>query len=214
MAANLTTHGPILFAQSFSQKGPFSGALPERAGQSFLAGTPVQLYTSGSNKYTQAWDGVTVANGILGVSLCNGSNLASNGAGAPSGYGPVGSPRAIQSYGSVPNQPSAINLAIGTPVTDGRTLYQLADGDTIFEAFYDNSTGAVAADYTPNGSQIGSTFGLTKDANGYWYVDGGVTGANAVVEIVGANPVYGFGQVNGRVRFTFIASARALSSTI
>lgn len=211
---NLTVHMPINFAQSMSQKGPFSGSWPERAGQNFKAGTPVQPYTSGLNKFAQAWDGATVANGILGIAYGPGSNLPSNGAGAPTQFNPVGGPRAIASYGSVPNQAGAVNLAIGTPATDGRTLFMQADGDTIFEATYDNSVGNVAADYTPTSSQQGTAYGLTIDANGSWYVDGGVTGANAVAQIVGQNPDYGFGQVNGVVRFIIIASARALSAGI
>ena len=50
--------------------------------------------------------------------------------------------------------------------------------------------------------------GLLLDSTGYWYVDGGVTGGNAVAMIVGQNPDYGFGQVNGKVRFKIIASAQ------
>jgi hypothetical protein len=126
----------------------------------------------------------------------------------------VGPPRATGTFGSVTNQSAAVNIAIGQPATDGRTLYQVADGDTIFEAVYDNSTGTVAADYTPTSSQIGTAYGLTVDSSGYWYVDGGVTGANAVAVIVGQNPDYGFGQVNGSVRFVILAAARAIPSII
>jgi hypothetical protein len=213
MAANLTTHGPISFAQSYSQKGPFSKGWPEKAGQTFQPGTPVQPYTTGLTKFVQAWDGTTVANGIWGIAYANGSNLPTNGAGAPTAFNPVGPPRAIATFGSVINQPSAVNIAIGTPVSDGRTLFMLADGDTIFEGVYDNSAGAVGADWTPTSSQVGTAYGLTIDASGYWYVNGGVTGANAVVEIVGDNPDYGFGQLNGRVRFQVIPSARFITTT-
>lgn len=208
MAANLTTHTPISFAQSTNQKGPFSSAYPEKAGQTFKGGTPVQPSVVGLNTFVQAWDGTTFAAAIWGIAYAFGQNLATNGAGAPAQFGPVGPPRATATFGSVPNQSAAVNIAVGTPASDGRTYFMNSDPDTIFEATYDNSTGAVAADYTPTASQIGSTYGLTRDANGLWYVDGGVTGGSAVVEIVGANPDYGFGFVNGLVRFKIIAAAR------
>lgn len=205
---NLTTHGPIVFAESTNQKGPYSGAWPERAGQTFKAGVPVQPYTTGSSTFVQAWDGTTFAAAIWGISYSWANNLPTNGAGAPVQFGPVGPPRAIQTYGNVINQPAAVNIAVGAPATDGRTYFMEADGSTIFEGVYDNSTGTVAADYTPGSSLVGTNLGLTIDANGYWYIDGGVTGADAVVEIVGANPDYGFGLVNGRLRFKILASAR------
>ena len=211
---NLLTHTPINFAQSLSQKGPFSMAWAERAGQTFKGGTPVQPFTAAPNRFVQAWDGTTVAQGIWGIAYSFGSNLPSNGAGAPSQFNPVGPPRAIQTYGSVPNQPNAVNIAIGAPATDGRTLFMLADGDNIFEATYDNSVGNVPADYTPQSQQEGQNYGLTLDANGLWYVDGGVTGANAVVQIVGQNPDYGFGEVNGIVRFIIIPTARFLTAVL
>jgi hypothetical protein len=214
MATNITNHGPITFAQSLSQKGPFSRAFPERAGQTYKAGTPVQPYTSAPNKFVQAWDGTTYANGIWGIALGNGSNLPTNGAGAPVQFGPVGGSKASSTYGSVPNQSGAVNIAIGAPATDGRALFMLADGDTIFEVTYDNSAGAVAADYTPNSTQVGTNYGLVVDASGYWFLDGSVTGASAVAQIVGDNPDYGFGQVNGKVRIQIIPSARFISAAL
>ncbi len=211
MAANLATHLPIFFVQSISQKGPFSrGDIGEKAGQTFKQGVPVQKITVSTNGFMQEWDGTTFAVGIAGFGYAPGQNLPTNGAGAPSGFGPVGPPRSTQTFGAVVNQPSAVNIAVGSPASDGRTLFMLANPDTIFEAVYDNSTGTVAADYTPTSSQIGSTYGLTKDANGYWYVDGGVTGGSAVVEIVGADPNNGFGQVNGWVRFKVLAAAQQI----
>lgn len=205
---NLTTHGPIYFVQSVSQKGPFSLGWPEKESQTFKAGTPVQPYTTGGNTFTQAWDGSTVAAAIWGFSYSTGSNLPTNGAGAPVQFGPVGPPRATGTFGSVVNQPSAVNIAVGQPASDGRTLFMQALQDTIFEGVYDNSTGTVAADYTPTSSLVGTAIGLTVDASGYWYPDGGVTGSDAVIEIVGANPDYGFGFVNGKVRFKVTVAAQ------
>jgi hypothetical protein len=90
----------------------------------------------------------------------------------------------------------------------------LADGDTIFEGVFDDSTGSVAADYTPTSSLVGSSFGLTIDASGYYYIDRAITGSSAVVQIVGQNPDYGFGQVNGRVRFVVLAAARYINNVL
>lgn len=208
MPVNITNHGPITYAQSQSQKAPFSFARPERAGMTFKQGTPVQPYTTGGQTYVQAWDGATVANAIWGISYSFGLNLPTNGAGAPSQFGPVGPPKAIASYGSVPNQSAALNIAIGTPVTDGRTYFMAANSDTIFQAVWDNSNGAVAADYTPTSANEGIAYGLTIDANGFWFIDASVTGANAICKIVGQNPDYGYGFVNGQVRFKFIAAAQ------
>lgn len=207
-AANLSLHTPITFAQSSTQKGPFSMARPEKAAQTFQPGTPVQPFTSGLNLFVQGWDGTTVAAGIWGIAYAPGQNLPTNGAGAPVAFNPVGPPRATGTYGSVINQSSAVNIAVGQPASDGRTLFMLANGDTIFEAIYDNSTGTTAANWTPTASQEGTAYGLTKDANGFWYVDGGVTGANAVAQIVGQNPDYGYGNINGLVRFKIVVSAR------
>lgn len=203
-AANLSTHIPIIEVQNKADTTPFTNAAPEAAGQTFLFGVPVQLNGSG---YCQQWDGTTVSAGILGVSESAGQNLPSAGAGAPTmPFGQIGAPGAIQTYGAVPNQPSAVNIALGTPVADGRTLYMEPNSGNIFEAVFDNSNGTVAADYTPTVATIGVSYGMTKDANGYWYVDKNKTGGSAIVQVVGVNPQDGF-TVNARVRFIFLAAA-------
>ena len=202
-AANLTYHSPIIEVINKSNTTPFSNALPEKSGQTFKFGVPVQL----ASGFVQEWDGTTVSAGILGVSESFGQNLGSNGAGAPGmPFGQIGAPGAIQTYGFVINEPSAVNIALGTPVADGRTLYIEPNQSNIFEAMYDNSTGSVAADYTPTEAAIGTNYGLTRDTNGFWYVDAGVTGGNAVVQYLGVNPISGY-TVNALVRFVFIASA-------
>jgi hypothetical protein len=200
--ANLTTHQPILQVQNKANTTPFTEAIAEAAGQTFLSGVPVQLNGAG---YVQQWDGSTVAAGILGVSESFGQNLGTAGAGAPvPPFGGITGNIAIQTYGTVPNQPNAVNIALGTPVADGRTLFMDPSQDNIFQALFDNSAGAVAADYTPVQASIGVSYGLTKDANGYWYVDKNKTGGNAVVQIV-ALP---FGSyVNAPVNFVFLTAA-------
>ncbi len=207
---NLTMHGPINFAQSLSQKGPFSVAIPEKAGQTYVAGAPIQPYITGGQIFAQEWDGNTYAASIWGFAYPGafGQNLPSNGAGAPSGFNPVGGSKSMQTFGSVPNQPNAVNIAVGAPATDGRTYFLPADGDTIFSGVFDNSTGTTSANYTPTSDLIGTNIGLTQDASGFWYPDGGVTGADAVLQIVGADPNEGFGAVNGTVFFIVLGSAR------
>ena len=204
MAANLSTHLPILQVQNKANTTPFTSSQPEAAGQTFLSGSLVQLNGAG---YVQQWDGATVAAGILGVSESFGLNLGSAGAGAPAApFGGITGTGAIQTYGSVPNQPGGVNIAPGTPISDGRTLYIEPNQDNIFEAVFDNSAGAVAADYTPTQATIGVNYGMTKDANGYWYVDKNKTGGSAIVQVVGVNPIDGF-TVNARVRFVFLTAA-------
>jgi hypothetical protein len=202
MPANLTTHLPILQVQNKANTTPYTSSQPEAAGQTFLTGAPVQLNGSG---YVQQWDGTTVTAGILGVAESFGLNLGSAGLGAPvPPFGGVTGTIAIQTYGSVVNQPLGVNIALGTPISDGRTLYMEPNQDNIFQALFDNLTGSVAADYTPVQGSIGLTYGMTKDANGYWYVDKSKTGASAVVQIV-ALPLGSY--VNAPVNFVFLTAA-------
>lgn len=203
---NTNLHSPILAVQNRANTAPLTDAQPEKASQTFRFGTPVQMNAG----YVQAWDGTTVTAGILGIAESFGQNLASNGLGAPAmPFGPISGTGAFQTYGSVPNETSAVNIALGTPVVDGRTLFIVANSDNIFEAVFDNANGTVAADYTPTQAMINTAagqFGLTADANGFWYVDKNKTGGSAVLQIVGVNPIDGF-IVNARVRFKFLAAA-------
>ena len=207
MPANLSTHLPIYAVQNRANSTPLTDALAEAASQTFVPGTPVEINASG---YCAEWDGTTVSNGILGVAESSGQNLASAGAGAPTApFGGITGKGAISSYGSVPNMPNAYNIALGTPIADGRTLYVEANLDNVFEAMCDNSAGAVAADWTMTQARLApgsNQFGLTKDANGYWYVDFGKTGASAVLEVVGVNSLDGL-IANARVRFKFLLAA-------
>lgn len=211
MPANLAYHQPIGTVETVTGLTPFPISLLEKAGQTFKYGVPIQL----SAGFAQQWDGATLAAAIAGFSLTTGLNLGTNGKGAPGAFSQIGPPGSIQTYGNVPNQPSAVNIAVGAPISDGRTLAESSVGSNIFEATYDNSAGAVAADYTPTQAQIGTQFGLTIDANGQFYVDGNkvTPGTNTVVTMVGINPidqtaVGGVYIVNARVRFQVLAAAR------
>ena len=202
-APNLTTHLPIIQVLEKAGTTPYTVSNNEAAGQTFLCGTPVQLNASG---FVQAWDGTTVSLGILGISESFGLNLGSAGAGAPvPPFGGITGNIAIATYGNVPGQPSGVNIAIGTPVSDGRTLYMTPNQDNIFSALFDNLTGVVAADWTPVQSDIGKSYGLTKSSgDGTWYVDKSKTGGSAVVQIV-ALPL-GSG-LNYPVYFQFLTTA-------
>ena len=205
MAANLLTHTPITALETVSGNTPLTLSIAEKASQTFPAGMPVQL----SAGFVQKWDGATYNAGLLGIANIMASNLASNGLGAPGAFGQIGGVGAIQTWGSVPNQPLATNIAIGTPVSDGRTLIYSANTDTIFEGQWDNSAGAIAADWTPSQANVGVMYGLTIDANGgAAYVDGGkvTAGTNTCVQVVGLSPVDGT-SLNGHVRFIFTQQA-------
>lgn len=200
-AANLTTHLPIIQVQEKAGTTPFTSAQPEKAGQTFISGAPVQLNAG----YVQEWDGATITAGILGVSESFGQNLGTNGVGAPvPPFGGITGNIAIQTYGKVSNQPNAVNIAIGTPVADGRTLYMEPNNANIFQALFDNSNGTVAADWTPVQTDIGVNYGMTKDANGYWYVDKNKTGGSAILQVVGL-PLGSY--LNAPVIFVFLAAS-------
>lgn len=202
MAANLSVHYPIQPLLTTSGNTEQTMGIPEKQSQTFLLGVFVQL----SGGYVQQWDGVTYTNGILGVSLIPASNLPSNGYGAPTPFGQITGPNAIQTYGSVPNQPNAVNIAIGTPMTDGRTLVAIANSDTIFEIQCDNSSGSSPSSYTPTQADVGVQYGATIDSGGTMYLDLGKTtvGTNTCLEIVALSPVDG-SIVNARVRAVVVA---------
>ena len=205
---NLAHHAPIIPVQTVSGNTDFTDSVNEKASQTFLAGTPVQL----SNGVIQAWPGTGggVAATLAGFSMEDAHNLASDGAGAPTPFTGVGFPGTGLTFGGVPNESSAVNIPRGAPFVTGQILFNRAIDDIIFEGEFDNSAGSVAADWTPVQSDIGKQYGLTADSSApiYWYVDKGkVTGgSNTVVEIVGLSPIDG-SIPNGRVRFKVIRAA-------
>lgn len=209
---NTENHGPIISVQNTTNNTPLTAAILELASQTFKFGTPIQIATTG---FMQAWDGTTVTNGIAGIAESFGQNLASNGAGFPTApFAPVSGPIAIQTYGFVPNEPSAVNIALGTPVAEGRTLFVEAVDQNYFLGIFDNSAGTVPSDYTPvqaNFAPGSNQFGLTIDTNGFWYVDKNKTGGAAVVQLLYVYPQDGF-IVNARVVFKFLAAASQINA--
>jgi len=211
MAAVLNDHSEIKVVYTVSGNSPQTrGDITEQASQTFLKGTPVML-NSGNIK---VWDAAvtipaTATAGIAGIALSNGLNLASSGLGAPGGGG-VGNltgvkpPGTSLTFGKIPFQSSAVNIIPGSPVSDGRTLFEVANADTVFEAQFDDA-GGTPANAVTNKNMIGKQFGLTLDATGHWFVDFAkvTVGTNTVVTIVDLNPLDGAIQ-NGRVYFKFL----------
>jgi len=187
-------------------RGSVSGNQPraarpiEDAAQTFLAGTPLMFNpVSGGLK---AWDGATIANGIAGISKEFGANLAT--AGIPLNAPPGTTPGQLnvgggQSFGSVPNQPGAVNLA-RPYFNDGRTECILAIPDTLF-------FGQVGPSSITAITDIGKQYGLTKDVDGHWYVDKTKTGASAVLVVTALD----YWDTRG-VLFTFLPGIGQLLS--
>jgi hypothetical protein len=199
VAALLSVHIPIIPLITTSGNTEQTQGIPEKATQTFKLGVFVQLNAG----FVQQWDGATYSLGIVGVSLIPASNLATNGAGAPAAFGQVTGAIAIQTYGSVINQPNALNIAMGTPVTDGRTLVAVANSDTIFEIQCDASSGAV---YTLTQANVGTQYGVTIDAGGTMYLDIGKTtvGTNTCVQVQRLNPI-DLGLNNNRAQVVVVA---------
>lgn len=202
----LTTHAIIEPVETLNNTTERTDVQPEKAGKQFKEGVPVMLDATG---FVIEWDGVSfvggVGTGIAGVSRQPGANLGSDGAGAPSKpYGSVGFPGTSDTFGSVGFQPNAVNIAEGAPPSDGRTVFAVASHETIFKGQVDNSAGNVAADYTPTQAMIGQEFGLTKDANGYWYVDLGKTTVGVNTAVIMEDLDYLTGSVqNALILFRF-----------
>ena len=199
MAALLSYHTPIIPIITTSGNTEQTQGIPEKATQTFKTGVFVQLNAG----FVQQWDGSTYTNGILGVSLIPASNLATNGAGAPTNFGQITGTGAIQTYGYVPNQPNGVNIALGTPITDGRTLVALANSDTIFEIQCDASSGAT---YGLTQANVGTQYGVSIDGNGTMYLDiAKVTvGTNTCLQVIKLNPIDGLVN-NNRAQVVVVA---------
>lgn len=183
-------------------------SLPEEASQNGIpAGTPCQIASDGGVK---AWDGSTTSAGIAGIFAIQTNNLATTGVGQPVGFSPVIGPGSyIGSYPANPNQPAAVITPPGVPFSDGTIQFFTAVPTTTFAAVIGTSSGTPAPVATA-ASQIGKSYGLTIDSNGYWYVDVNKTSGSAVLTIVDIDPREAVGTVGGIVWFRFLPAAAQL----
>jgi hypothetical protein len=172
---------------SDSQSQPPISHLPEEAGQTFYQGVPVQL--SPVDGGVQVWDGVTVVAGIAGISLEAASNLAT-----------TGTPKTL-TFGNVPFEASAVNIPRGAPLNDGHIGFEKSSAGTIF-------FGQIGPSQSLTGVNIGSSYGLTADTDGHWYVDTTKTGAAAVVTVT----AFDYNDTTRGVHFVFLGSAMQSSS--
>lgn len=216
MAANLSTHLPIIVVQTVSGNQENIVNYLEGATQTFNNGTPVQI-SAGS--IVASTSPLSSTNLLAGVAMYAGHNLASAGKGASPVFGSIGFPGGAPTFGTVPNQTAAVNLLHGSPFVDGLMPVQLAVTDSIFEVQVDNSTGA---SFTASSADLGKFATLVTDANNWWYLDRNtiatVVGATVSCEIISLNPqdlVAGSvtTQVpNGRVRIRFLRQSSQLES--
>lgn len=195
---------PILPVVDPSANGFLAQRIIEEASQTFRAGTPVSLAVGDGG--VQAWDGATLSGSfgsIIGISYEGASNLSSTGNGAPSPLQPFTGVGAVAgTFGSVPNQASAVNIAHGAPINDGRVGVILPASAIAFSATFGNNGNTA----TPAATDVGKSYGLTIDSGGkFWYVDKNKTGASAAVRVERLDPrdTPGAGT---RVIFSFLSS--------
>jgi len=157
--------------QTISENQPRIRDIPEAATQTFLAGTPVALNSSGN---VIAWAGsllTTAVGSIIGICKNPGKNLTTAGTAQQ------------LTQGSVPNQSSAVNIQRPYFDPDGATLLETADPDTIF-------LGQVGPSQSVTQANVGVQYGMTKDSDNHWYVDTSKTtvGTNTCVIVVKLDP--------------------------
>jgi hypothetical protein len=198
---------PILPRSTVSGNQWRQNRIIEESGQTFLVGTPVQVNSSDGG--LQAWDGTTTTAGIAGISYEAASNLGSTGSGAPVPLSPFTGVGAVAgTFGSVPNESSAKNIAHGAPLNDGRCGLNINDLDTVFSAAF-GTTGAAT---TPLVTDVGISYGMTKEtASGYWYVDKAKTGGSAVVRVIALDPRV-VAAAGTQVFFVFLQGSEQLSA--
>lgn len=175
-----------------SDATPMTLRMPEKASLAIKRGTPV-VVSSGYIIERTAIDGTTKV--VAGISGESGHSLGSDGTAPIGGSG--------STFGNVPNQASAVNVAIGSPPADGNIEVVLAGDDTIFVAKTDDAHTVAVTD-------IAAIYGLTKDtASGQWFVDTTITtaGGGACVEVT---ELVETGVVGGKVAFHFTRAYQQL----
>lgn len=170
--------------QSVSGNQPRVRRMAEKAGQTYLAGTPVFIDATGF--VLAVVSPATTAVPLVGFSKDFGANLAASGVAQQ------------QTFGSVPNESAAVNIS--RPFfNDGLTGIEVATPDTVF-------LGQVGPAQTALITDIGTVVGLTKDTDNHWFLDKTAAGANKVATIVKLDPNDQSATPRG-VYFTLIAAA-------
>jgi len=175
----------IYATRTVSGNQPAIRRVGEKASQTFLLGVPVQL----SGGFVQEWDGVTIANGIAGFSKEIASNLTASGVAKTPG-----------TRADVPFEPQAVTIFRGSPLNLGDIGFESAVDDSIF-------FGQVGPAQTTVQADIGAQYGMTKDADGHWFVDKNKVGANAVVKVVELD----FNDTSRGVKFVVLYGSQQLS---
>lgn len=176
-------------------------AIIEEAGQTFKYGMPVMINSADGG--VQIWDGTAGAGHLIaGIAAQDAQNLGTTGAGAPVGFSPVLGPgSSIGSYLANANQSLSVITPPMVPITDGFSYFFAAGPTTVFRCKYGTTNNPTA---TTN-QLVGTSIGMTKDTgNNFWYADSAKTGASAVLNIVGLDPLDPVGTVGGHILFVFI----------
>lgn len=172
--------------------------LLEKLTQTFLIGTPVQV--DASTGFVQACATINSAATALiaGFSAEFGASLTASG-----------TPKTL-TYGQVQNQSSAVLIPVGAPPNDGTTGIFEAVDSTIFVGTLGNSSDGTLAITAQ--TQLGSIFGLTKDAgNNYWYIDQNITSTSGGACVQITDFVDAVGTLSGRLGFKVLHAAQQLS---
>lgn len=198
---------PILPVESISGNQFRAFRIIEESAQTFKVGTPVSIAAGDGG--VQAWVANTQGpgqGGVCGISYEAASNLSATGSGAPTPFSPfLGVGAVAGTFGSVPNQSSAKNIAHGAPFNDGRVGFILPAADVIFSAVLGNNGNTA----TPAATDVGKQYGLTIDTGGnFWYVDRNKTtaGTNTVLTVI-ALDLRDVPAAGTRVLFQFLAGA-------
>ena len=174
---------PIVVGRTTDDSQPSILRYPEKAAQTFLAGTPV-FRDNAVNGGVAEWSGVVATSKVAGIAIEPGSNLATVGV------------KKTLTFGSVQNQSAAVNIPRGAPLNDGSVGVQLADDTTEFLAQFLDTVPALETD-------VGKTYGLTKDSNNYWYIDKGKSDSVVVTQLYSGDA----DRNGGRAFFRFISAA-------
>ena len=131
---------------------------------------------------------------IAGFTLQHGDNLVESGLYPQGGSG--------LTYAHVPNQPNAVNIPIGAPMSDGNTGILVATDTTIFQGITN-----VTHELEPG--DLLALAGLAKDAaTGNWYVNMDAAAAAQCVQIT--DLIGDIGHVAQRVGFRVLRNRQQL----